>query len=83
MLYMFYVSCQRLQLCSLEVSEVSESASCMPDQSISGDRGVQIGTNRYFMLRRMVIFGTFMVHIGKTSMNPSFFRLYWVKKEQK
>lgn len=54
----------------------------MPDQSISGNRGVQIGTNRYFMLRRMVIFGTFMVHIGKTSMNPSFFRLYWVKKGQ-
>lgn len=34
------------------------------------------------MLRRMVIFGTFWVHIGKIRMNPSFFRLYWVKKEQ-
>nr|DAR19941.1 MAG TPA: hypothetical protein [Bacteriophage sp.] len=31
-----------------------------------------MGTNRYFMLRRMVIFGTFMVHIGKTRMKPSF-----------
>ena len=55
----------------------------MPDQSISGDRGVQMGTNRHFMLRRMVIFCTFRVHIGKTRMNPSFFRLYLVKKEQK
>ena len=82
MLYMFCVSCQRLQLCSLEVSEVSESASLMPDQSISGDRGVQLGTNRYFMLRRMVFFGTFLVHIGKIRMNPRFFRLYLVKKEQ-
>lgn len=34
------------------------------------------------MLRRMVIFGTFIVHIGKTRMNPRFFRHYWVKKEQ-
>ena len=31
-----------------------------------------MGTNRYFMLRRMVIFGTIMVHIGKTRMNPRF-----------
>lgn len=54
----------------------------MPDQSIYDDRGVQMGTNRYFMLRRMVIFGTFMVHIGKTRMNPSFFGFYWAKKEQ-
>ena len=82
MLYMFCVSCQRLQLCSLEVSEVSESASWMPDQSISGDRGVHIGTNRYFMLRRMVIFGIFMVHIGKTRMNTRFFGFYLVKKGQ-
>lgn len=73
---MFSISCQRLQLCSLEVSEVSESASWMPDQSISGDRGVQMGTNRYFMLRRIVIFGTFQVHIGKIRMNPSFFGFY-------
>lgn len=41
-----------------------------------------MGTNRYFMLRRMVIFGTFMVRIGKTRMKPGFFRLYWIKKEQ-
>ncbi len=61
---------------------VSESAAQMLDQSIYSDRGVQMGTNRYFMLRRMVIFGTFRVHIGKTSMKPRFFRLYWVKKEQ-
>lgn len=54
----------------------------MPDQSIYGDRGVQIGTNRYFILRRMVIFGTFMIHIGKTRINPSFFGFYWVKKKQ-
>ena len=54
----------------------------MPDQSIYSDRGVQMGINRYFMLRRMVIFGTFMVHIGKTSMKPSFFGFYWLKKEQ-
>nr|DAG04770.1 MAG TPA: hypothetical protein [Siphoviridae sp. ctGa111] len=54
----------------------------MSDQSIYGDRGLQIGTNRYFMLRRMVFFGTFRVHIGKTRMKPSFFRLYWVKKKQ-
>lgn len=83
MLYMFCISCQRLQLCSLEVSEVSESATQMPDQSISGNMGVQIGTNRYFMLRRMVFFSTFMVRIGKTRMKPRFFRLYLVKKEQK
>ena len=82
MLYMFCISCQRLQLCSLEVFGVSESAAQMPDQSIYSNRGVQIGTNRYFMLRRMVIFGTFMVYIGKTRMNPRFFRLYLVKKEQ-
>lgn len=54
----------------------------MTDQSIYSDRGVQMGTNRYFMLRRIAIFGTFMVHIGKNRMKPSFFRLYWVKKEQ-
>ena len=82
MLCVLSISCQRLQLCSLEVSEVSESASLMPDQSISGDRGVQLGTNRYFMLRRMVFFGTFLVHIGKIRMNPRFFRLYWLKKGQ-
>nr|DAK14360.1 MAG TPA: hypothetical protein [Caudoviricetes sp.] len=82
MLYMFCVSCQRLQSCFLYVFEVYESAVQMPDQSIYGNRGVQMGTNRYFMLRRMVIFGTFMVHIGKNRMNPRFFRLYWVKKEQ-
>lgn len=83
MLCMFSISCQRLRSCSYEVSGVSESASYMPDQSIYGNRGVQMGTNRYFMLRRMVIFGTFWVHIGKTRMNPSFFGFYWVKKEQK
>lgn len=82
MLYMFCVSCQRLQSCFLYVFEVYESAVQMPDQSIYGNRGVQIGTNRYFMLRRMVIFGTFIVHIGKNRMDPRFFRLYWVKKEQ-
>lgn len=41
-----------------------------------------MGTNRYFMLRRMVIFGTFLVHIGKTRMKPKFFSIYWVKKKQ-
>ena len=82
MLYMFCVSCQRLQSCFLYVFEVYESAVQMPDQSIYGNRGVQMGTNRYFMLRRMVIFGTFIVHIGKNRMDPRFFRLYWVKKEQ-
>lgn len=61
---------------------VSESAAQIPDQSIYSDREVQIGINRYFMLRRMVIFGTFRVHIGKNRMNPRFFRLYWAKKEQ-
>ena len=61
---------------------VSESAAKMLDQSIYGNRGVQMGTNRHFMLRRIVIFGTFMVHIGKTRMKPSFFRFYWLKKEQ-
>nr|DAY99695.1 MAG TPA: hypothetical protein [Caudoviricetes sp.] len=54
----------------------------MSDQSIYGDRGVRMGTNRYFMLRRIVIFGTFMVHIGKTRMKPSFFRLYWLKRNK-
>lgn len=54
----------------------------MLDQSICGDRGVQMGTNRYFMLRRMVIFGIFRVHIGKTRMKPKFFSIYWVKKKQ-
>lgn len=54
----------------------------MPDQSIYGDRGVHIGTNRYFMLRRMVIFGIFMLHIGKTRINTRFFGFYLVKKEQ-
>ena len=83
MLCVFCISCQRLQSCSYEVSGVSKSASYMPDQSIYGDRGVQMGANRYFMLRRMVIFGTFLVHIGKTRMKPSFFGFYWVKKEQK
>ncbi len=83
MLCVFCISCQRLQLCSYEVSGVSESDVWMLDQLIYGGRGVQIGTNRYFMLRRMVIFGTFRVHIGKTRMNPSFFGFYWVKKEQK
>lgn len=83
MLYMFCISCQRPQSCSLEVSYVSENAAQMPNQSIYDDRGVRMGTNRYFMLRRMVIFGTFLVHIGKTRMNPSFFGFYWVKKEQK
>lgn len=82
MLYMFCVSCQRPQSCALYVFRVSENASQMPDQSIYGDREVQMGTNRYFILRRMVIFGTFMVHIGKTRMNTSFFSFYWVKKEQ-
>jgi len=81
-LCVFCVSCQRLQSCFLEVSYVFESAAQMLDQSIYGDRGVQVGTNKYFMLRRMVIFGTFMVHIGKIRMNPSLFRLYWLKKEQ-
>lgn len=83
MLCVFYISCQRLQSYSLEVSYVSESAARMPDQSIYGDRGVQMGTNRHFILRRMVIFGTFWVYIGKTRMKPSFFGFYWVKKEQK
>ena len=78
MLCVFCISCQRLQSCFYEVSYVSESANQMPDQSIYGDRGVQMGTNRYFILRRMVIFGTFWVHIGKTRMNPSFFGFYWV-----
>lgn len=82
MLYMFCVSCQRLQSCFLYVFEVYESAVQMPDQSIYSNRGVQIGTNRYFMLRIMVIFSAFMVHIGKIRMNPSFFDFYWVKKEQ-
>lgn len=41
-----------------------------------------MGTNMYFMLRRMIIFYTFMVHIGKTRMKPSFFGFYWLKKEQ-
>lgn len=76
MLYMFCVSCQRLQSCSYEASGVSKSAAQMPDQSIYGDRGVWMSINRYFMLRRMVIFGTFKVHIGKTRMNPSFFGFY-------
>ena len=80
MLCVFSISCQRLQSCSLEISGVSESASCMPDQSISGDRGVQMGTNRYFMLRRMVFFCTFRVHIGKTRMNPSFLGFYWINE---
>lgn len=79
---MFCVSCQRPQSSSLYVFRVSESAAQMPDQSIYGDRGVHIGTNRYFMLRRMVIFGIFMVHIGKTRMNTRFFGFYLVKKEQ-
>lgn len=79
---MFCISCQRPQSSSLYVFRVSESAAQMPDQSIYGNRGVQIGTNRYFMLRRMVIFGIFSVHIGKTRMNPRFFRLYWVKNGQ-
>lgn len=61
---------------------VSESAAQIPDQSIYGDMEVQIGTNRYFMLRRMVILGTFRVHIGKTRIKPSFFGFYWHKKEQ-
>ena len=82
MICVLCVSCQRLQSYSLEVFYISESAAQMPDQSIYGDRGVQIGTNRYFMLRRMVIFGTFQAHIGKTRMKPSFFGLCWVKKEQ-
>lgn len=82
MLNMFCVSCQRPQSCSLYVFRVSESAVQMPDQSIYGDMGVQMGTNRYFMLRRMVILGTFRVHIGKTRMNPSFFGFYWIEKEQ-
>lgn len=81
-LCVFCVSCQRLQSCSLYVFRVSDSAAQMPDQSISGDRGVQMGTNRYFMLRRMVIFGTFMVHIGKIRMKLRFFGFYLVKKEQ-
>lgn len=54
----------------------------MPDQSIYDDRGIQIDTNRYFILRRIVIFGTFRVHIGKTRMKPRFSDFYWVKKEQ-
>lgn len=73
---MFCVSCQRPQSSSLYVFRVSESAAQMPDQSIYGNRGVQIGTNRYFMLRRIVIFGTFQVHIGKIRMKPSFFGFY-------
>lgn len=60
----------------LGVFRVSESAAQMLDQSIYGDRGVQIGTNRYFMLRRIVNFGTFMVHIGKTRMKPRLFGFY-------
>lgn len=76
MLYMFCVSCQRPQSCSYEVSEIFENVVWMPDQSIYDDRGVQMGTNMYFMLRRMVIFGTFWAHIGKTRMNPSFFGFY-------
>ena len=82
MLYMFCVSCQKPQSCFLQVFGVSESAAQIPDQSIYGDMGVQIDINRYFMLRRMVILGTFRVHIGKTRMNPSFFGFYWVEKEQ-
>ena len=54
----------------------------MPNQSIYDDRGIQIDTNRYFILRRIVIFGTFIVHIGKTRINPRFFGFYWVKNEQ-
>lgn len=76
MLCVFCVSCQRLQLCLLNVSGVSKGAAQMPDQSIYGDRGVWMSINRYFILRRMVIFGTFWVHIGKTHMNPSFFGFY-------
>lgn len=54
----------------------------MPDQSISGNRGVQMGINRYFMLRRMVIFDTFWVHIGKTRMNPRFFGFIGSKRNK-
>ena len=35
-----------------------------------------MGTNMYFMLRRMIIFCTFKVHIGKNRMNPNFFGFY-------
>nr|DAW45799.1 MAG TPA: hypothetical protein [Caudoviricetes sp.] len=35
-----------------------------------------MSTNRYFTLRRMIIFGTFREHIGKTRMNPRFFGFY-------
>lgn len=83
MLYMFCVSCQRLQSCFLYVFEVYESAVQMPDQSIYGNRGIQIDTNRYFILRRIVIFGTFIVHIGKNRMDPRFFRLLLSQKETK
>lgn len=81
-LHVFCVSCQRPQLCFLQVIGVSDSAAQMPDQSISGDRGVQMGANRYFMLRRMVIFGTFMVHIGKTRMNTKFFDFIGSKRNK-
>nr|DAH19792.1 MAG TPA: hypothetical protein [Caudoviricetes sp.] len=67
MLYMFCVSCQRLQLCSLEVSYISESAAQMPDQSIYGDRGVQIGTNRHFIPEEW----SFSVHLEYTSGKPA------------
>ena len=76
MLCVLCISCQRLQSCSLYAFRTSESAVRMPDQFIYGDRGVQMGTNRYFILRRMVIFGTFRVHIGKNRMKPRFFRHY-------
>lgn len=41
-----------------------------------------MGANRYFMLRRMVIFGTFMVHIGKTRMNTKFFDFIGSKRNK-
>lgn len=58
------------------VWSLSKGTAQMPDQSIYGDRGVWMSINRYFILRRMVIFGTFWVHIGKTCMNPNFFGFY-------
>ena len=82
MFCVFSISCQRPQSCSCEVSYVSKGATQMPDQSIYGDRGVQMGTNKHFMLRRMVIFGTFWVHIGKTRMKPSFLAFIGSKRNK-
>ena len=64
---MFSINCQRLQLCSYEVSEISKNVVWMPDQSIYGDREYRWGQIGTLCSEEW----SFSVHLWYTSEKPA------------